>query len=423
MPRLPSVSELMVGAQIPLVDPKGKLAPVSSATLQRSSIVDTSPRAKPHLPPFVTGRPPFIPTLKLATSIPAALHAPPELVLGHFINNHHGRELFVPYDARAGSVSETRAPLAAPAGSGGACPQYDYFSYAHPRHTLLLLATLLLPLPLLLLLPMLAYGPRHDAVSMAPMGEAIPRLALYQGPRETIQRAVTPNAISPTTAHKPRPASFSHASGNGPSNGVTPATSVASGVSPSAGPAVPGIAGAGAGPLPRPYQPAGPVLVAPTYSFYNGPAAGSVVPFVANAPDAPPLVSPHTLRLSPGGYLPAYSYGAVPYGPVMAHAHPHGERFVLAPAGEVAHTADPNHALVNKRCIIKRRTRTGCLTCRKRRIKCDERKPHCFNCERSKKLCLGYELPSALSKRLMELNAKELETRTLVHSLILSSTS
>lgn len=52
---------------------------------------------------------------------------------------------------------------------------------------------------------------------------------------------------------------------------------------------------------------------------------------------------------------------------------------------------EANNALLNKRRIIKRRTRTGCLTCRKRRIKCDERKPHCFNCERSKKLCLGYE--------------------------------
>lgn len=53
---------------------------------------------------------------------------------------------------------------------------------------------------------------------------------------------------------------------------------------------------------------------------------------------------------------------------------------------------DQNNALVNKRRIIKRRTRTGCLTCRRRRIKCDERKPHCYNCERSKKLCLGYEI-------------------------------
>ena len=41
--------------------------------------------------------------------------------------------------------------------------------------------------------------------------------------------------------------------------------------------------------------------------------------------------------------------------------------------------------------VVKRRTRTGCLTCRKRRIKCDERKPTCNNCEKSQKVCLGYE--------------------------------
>lgn len=37
---------------------------------------------------------------------------------------------------------------------------------------------------------------------------------------------------------------------------------------------------------------------------------------------------------------------------------------------------------------ILRRTRTGCLTCRKRRIKCDEQKPDCYRCQRSKKLCI-----------------------------------
>lgn len=39
---------------------------------------------------------------------------------------------------------------------------------------------------------------------------------------------------------------------------------------------------------------------------------------------------------------------------------------------------------------IKRRTRTGCITCRKRRIKCDERKPFCNNCAKSKIYCHGY---------------------------------
>ncbi|KUJ07952.1 uncharacterized protein LY89DRAFT_691268 [Mollisia scopiformis] len=40
---------------------------------------------------------------------------------------------------------------------------------------------------------------------------------------------------------------------------------------------------------------------------------------------------------------------------------------------------------------IKRRTKTGCLTCRKRRIKCDEQHPACRNCQKSKRDCLGYD--------------------------------
>ncbi|KAF1944564.1 hypothetical protein EJ02DRAFT_340879 [Clathrospora elynae] len=40
---------------------------------------------------------------------------------------------------------------------------------------------------------------------------------------------------------------------------------------------------------------------------------------------------------------------------------------------------------------IKRRTKTGCLTCRKRRIKCDEAHPMCRNCQKSKRECLGYD--------------------------------
>ncbi|KAG9232057.1 hypothetical protein BJ875DRAFT_97011 [Amylocarpus encephaloides] len=40
---------------------------------------------------------------------------------------------------------------------------------------------------------------------------------------------------------------------------------------------------------------------------------------------------------------------------------------------------------------IKRRTKTGCLTCRKRRIKCDEAHPHCRNCQKSKRDCMGYD--------------------------------
>ncbi|KAI1260551.1 hypothetical protein F5Y18DRAFT_420023 [Xylariaceae sp. FL1019] len=40
---------------------------------------------------------------------------------------------------------------------------------------------------------------------------------------------------------------------------------------------------------------------------------------------------------------------------------------------------------------IKRRTKTGCLTCRRRRIKCDEQHPTCKNCQKSKRECQGYD--------------------------------
>ncbi|TRX98337.1 hypothetical protein FHL15_000982 [Xylaria flabelliformis] len=46
--------------------------------------------------------------------------------------------------------------------------------------------------------------------------------------------------------------------------------------------------------------------------------------------------------------------------------------------------------LSQKRAPVRKRTKTGCLTCRKRRIKCDEGKPTCNNCLKSKRQCEGY---------------------------------
>ncbi|KAL3490558.1 hypothetical protein BJX62DRAFT_238015 [Aspergillus germanicus] len=39
----------------------------------------------------------------------------------------------------------------------------------------------------------------------------------------------------------------------------------------------------------------------------------------------------------------------------------------------------------------RRRTRTGCLTCRARRVKCDEQKPTCERCQAANLECAGYE--------------------------------
>lgn len=40
--------------------------------------------------------------------------------------------------------------------------------------------------------------------------------------------------------------------------------------------------------------------------------------------------------------------------------------------------------------LSRKRTKTGCLTCRKRRIKCGEERPICRNCVKSKRQCEGY---------------------------------
>ncbi|KAG8531683.1 uncharacterized protein KY384_003315 [Bacidia gigantensis] len=45
----------------------------------------------------------------------------------------------------------------------------------------------------------------------------------------------------------------------------------------------------------------------------------------------------------------------------------------------------------------RKRTKTGCLTCRKRRIKCGEERPTCKNCTKSKRECEGY-IPRVIFK-------------------------
>lgn len=61
-------------------------------------------------------------------------------------------------------------------------------------------------------------------------------------------------------------------------------------------------------------------------------------------------------------------------------------RYQLPPQGDQRILSGGRH-----KKEIKRRTKTGCLTCRKRRIKCDEGHPTCRNCQKSKRECLGYD--------------------------------
>jgi hypothetical protein len=58
------------------------------------------------------------------------------------------------------------------------------------------------------------------------------------------------------------------------------------------------------------------------------------------------------------------------------------------PAQDGADTSKAEAALRAK--LSRKRTKTGCLTCRKRRIKCGEERPVCKNCIKSKRHCEGY---------------------------------
>lgn len=53
------------------------------------------------------------------------------------------------------------------------------------------------------------------------------------------------------------------------------------------------------------------------------------------------------------------------------------------------HDSPPTDASSKAR-LSRKRTKTGCLTCRKRRIKCGEEQPVCKNCIKSKRSCEGY---------------------------------
>lgn len=160
-------------------------------------------------------------------------------------------------------------------------------------------------------------------------------------------------------------------------------------------------------PLNAPVHPSGP-----GQTFVH---SGNVPFATASQPGSMALYSGN-MTLHSGMHLPP----SKPLHPGNTSSHVHGAAFPLAYARPDIHafSHDQNNALVNKRRVTKRRTRSGCMTCRKRRIKCDERKPHCFNCERSKKLCLGYELVPANSRRAQDPEVLKPKGRLLVQSLM-----
>ncbi|XXH00101.1 hypothetical protein Hte_006443 [Hypoxylon texense] len=65
------------------------------------------------------------------------------------------------------------------------------------------------------------------------------------------------------------------------------------------------------------------------------------------------------------------------------------------------------------------KVRTGCVTCKNRRVKCDEGKPQCLRCEKSGHLCAGYGDASAnRGKDVPPLAASEISKRTTERTVV-----
>ncbi|KAJ6779572.1 hypothetical protein PWT90_09533 [Aphanocladium album] len=66
----------------------------------------------------------------------------------------------------------------------------------------------------------------------------------------------------------------------------------------------------------------------------------------------------------------------------------HGDSTAIVRGGGVR--AEPTTAVTIRQRPRVTRTRTGCLTCRSRHLKCDEHKPACLRCIESRRECRGY---------------------------------
>lgn len=84
---------------------------------------------------------------------------------------------------------------------------------------------------------------------------------------------------------------------------------------------------------------------------------------------------------------------------IVMETAPIGPSFV-SPSSAAASTTSENKAVDGVKDddrTVKKRTKTGCQTCRTRRIKCDEGKPECRNCIKSKRQCGGTPAPLLMS--------------------------
>ncbi|RKF59754.1 putative protein c6 finger domain protein [Erysiphe neolycopersici] len=96
-------------------------------------------------------------------------------------------------------------------------------------------------------------------------------------------------------------------------------------------------------------------------------------------------IPPPVAQMSSGPYYQQPAHNLSQYPNVSSLPNGQNMHFALTPT-DTRQASNGRH-----KKEIKRRTKTGCLTCRKRRIKCDEQHPACRNCQKSKRECLGYD--------------------------------
>lgn len=108
------------------------------------------------------------------------------------------------------------------------------------------------------------------------------------------------------------------------------------------------------------------------------------------------LQSPIEIHVSPPHYYSNHHHSLHPLPATINYKQAtdvsHRMSFPIYPefqAGEKSlAVVDQTSAKSLRKRAFSKRSRTGCLTCRERRIKCGECRPICKNCERSKRNCV-----------------------------------
>ncbi|KAK3937670.1 hypothetical protein QBC46DRAFT_319210 [Diplogelasinospora grovesii] len=76
---------------------------------------------------------------------------------------------------------------------------------------------------------------------------------------------------------------------------------------------------------------------------------------------------------------------------------------VPVPSTATSATTSDDAAKPKRGRTSKPKVKTGCNNCKQRRIKCDEKRPSCSNCIRSKKICTGYPPPARSARPFEEI--------------------